>query len=173
MNGIDEGVINYAVYEDGKRHLGIATVTMPNKENKTFTMNGAGISGDIDIPVVAARNAMKMTIKFRNANEAAYSLAEERIHNVDLRVMHQNLDSTAGEMTETAHKFSVRIFPISFSGGELEPAKPQEVSGEFSVFSIKEYIEDKLVSHIDPINFIDIDHTGKDRAEKIRRGLGM
>lgn len=171
MNGLDEGVINYAVYEDGKRFLGIATVTMPNKENKTFTMNGAGIGGDIDIPVIAARNAMRMSIKFRNANEAAYALAEERVHLIDLRVVHQNLG--AEEIGISNHKFVASIFPVSFSGGELEPAKPQAVSGEFSVFSIKEYIDGKLVSHIDPFNFIDIDHTGKDRAEEIRKGLGM
>lgn len=173
MNGIDEGVINYALYENGKRFLGVAKVTMPDKTSKTFTMNGAGIGGDIDIPVVAARDAMKMKIEFRNANEAAYTLAEERVHLVDMRVIHQNLDYSAGELGESNHKFVVKIIPISFSGGDLETAKPQAVSGEFSVLSIKEYIGDKLVSHIDPINMIDIDHTGKDRAESIRRGLGM
>lgn len=173
MNGIDEGVINAAVYRDGKRLLGIAKITMPDKVSKTFTMNGLGIGGDIDIPVVAARDAMKMKIEFRNANEAAYALAEERMHLVDLRVIHQNLNYSEGEVGESNHKFVVKIFPISFSGGDIETAKPQGVSGEFSVFSIKEYIGDKLVSHIDPVNMIDIDHTGKDRAEAIRRGLGM
>ncbi len=173
MNGIDEGVINYALYEDGKRFLGTAKITMPDKTSKTFTMNGGGIGGDIEIPVVAARDAMKMKIEFRNANEAAYTLAEERVHLVDLRIIHQNLDYAAGEIGESDHKFVVKIIPLSFSGGDVEPAKPQAVSGEFSVLSIKEYIGDKLVSHIDPVNMIDIDHTGKDRAASIRIGLGM
>lgn len=173
MNGIDEGVINYALYEDGKRFLGIAKVTMPDKVSKSFTMNGAGIGGDIEIPVVAARDAMKMKIEFRNANEAAYTLAEERVHLVDMRVIHQNLDHKAGELGESDHKFVTKIIPLSFSGGDIEVAKPQPVSGEFSVLSIKEYISNKLVSHIDPVNMIDIDHTGKDRAASIRRGLGM
>lgn len=173
MNGIDEGVINYALYEDGKRFLGIAKVTMPDKVSKSFTMNGAGIGGDIDIPIVAARDAMKMKIEFRNANEAAYTLAETRVHLIDMRVIHQNLDYSAGEIGESDHKFVTKIIPLSFSGGDIEVAKPQPVSGEFSVLSIKEYIGDKLVSHIDPINMIDIDHTGKDRAASIRRGLGM
>ncbi len=173
MNGVDEGIINYAVYEDGSRYLGIATVEMPNKTSKTFTMNGAGIGGDIEIPVIAARAAMTMKINFRDTSEAAYALAEERVHNVDLRVVHQNLDSTAGEVGITNHKFVARIFPKSLSGGTLEAAAAQAVSGEYSVLAIAEYIDGKCVSNIDPVNFIDIDHTGTDRAEMIRKGLGM
>lgn len=173
MNGIDEGVINYALYEDGNRYLGIATVDMPDKESKAFTMNGAGISGDIDIPVIAHRNAMFMTINFRDTSEAAYILAEERVHLIDLRVVHQSLDTTAGEIGTTNHKFVTKIIPISLSGGSLSPASPQAVSGKYSVLSIAEYIDGKCVSNIDPTAFIDIDHTGKDRAEAIRKGLGM
>ena len=173
MNGIDEGVINYALYEDGKRLLGVAKVTMPDKVSKTFTINGAGIGGDIELPVKAARNAMKIKIEFRNANESAYILEENRVHLVDLRVLHQNADYMHGELKETGHKFVLKIIPVSFSGGDIETAKAQPVSGEFSVLSLKEYIEEKLMRHIDPVNMIDVDHTGKDRAESIRRALGM
>lgn len=173
MDGLDEGVINYAVYEDGVRLLGIATVDMPDKTSKSFTMNGAGISGDIEMPVIASRDAMTMKINFRNTNEGAYELAEERIHTLDLRVVHQNLNSTEGEIEVTGHKFIVKVFPKSFTGGSLQVASPQAVSGEFSVFSIAEYIDGKCVSNIDPLNFKDVDHTGKDRAEKIRKALGM
>lgn len=173
MNGIDEGVINYAVYEDGTMYLGIATVDMPDKNSKSFTMNGAGISGDIDIPVIAHRDAMTMKINFRDTSEAAYALAEERVHNLDLRVVHQNLDNQQGEIGISSHKFVVRVIPKSLSGGSLSPATPQAVSGEYSVLKIAEYIDGKCVSDIDPVNFIDIDHTGKDRAEAIRKGLGL
>lgn len=173
MNGIDEGVINYAIYEDGNRYLGIATVEMPNKTSKSFTMNGAGIAGDIDIPVIGHREAMTMKINFRDTSEAAYALAEERVHLIDLRVVHQNLDSAAGEIGISGHKFVAKIFPKSLSGGTLSPASPQAVSGEYSVLSIAEYIDGKCVSDIDPVNFKDVDHTGKDRAEAIRKALGL
>lgn len=167
------GVINYAVYEDGKRFLGIAKITMPNKEAKTFTVNGAGINGDIDIPVIGTRNAMKMTIEFQDMNEAAYVLAEERVHLLDLKVIHQSLDYSGRTVGDENHKYVVKVMPISFSGGDLEPAKPQGVSGEFSVLSIKEYINGKCVSEIDPLNFVDIDHTGKNRLASIKTGLGL
>ena len=173
MNGIDEGVINYAVYENGTRYLGIATIEMPNKTSKSFTMNGAGIAGDIDIPVTGHRDAMTMKINFRDTSEAAYVLAEERVHLIDLRVVHQNLDSSAGELGITVHKFVAKIIPKSISGGTLSPATPQAVSGEYSVLSLAEYIDGKCVSDIDPVNFKDVDHTGKDRAEAIRKALGL
>lgn len=173
MNGIDEGVINYALYEDGNRYLGIATVEMPNKTSKSFTMNGAGIAGDIDIPVIAHRDSMTMKINFRDTSEAAYILAEERVHLIDLRVVHQNLSVDAGEVGISGHKFVAKIMPKSLSGGTLSPASPQAVSGEYSVLSIKEYIDGKCVSDIDPTAFRDVDHTGKDRAEAIRKALGI
>lgn len=173
MNGIDEGVINCAIYENGNRYLGIADVDMPDKTSKSFTMNGAGIAGDIDIPVIAHRNAMTMKINFRNTSEAAYALAEERVHLVDMRVVHQNLDSAAGEISISGHKFVAKIIPKSLSGGKVAPATPQSVSGEYSVLSIAEYIDGKCVSDIDPVNFKDVDHTGKDRAEAIRKALGL
>lgn len=173
MNGIDEGVINYALYEDGNRYLGIATVEMPNKTSKSFTMNGAGIAGDIDIPVIAHRDAMTMKINFRDTSEAAYILAEERVHLIDLRVVHQNLSVDAGEVGISGHKFVAKIMPKSLSGGTLSPASSQAVSGEYSVLSIKEYIDGKCVSDIDPTAFRDVDHTGKDRAEAIRKALGI
>lgn len=172
MNGIDEGVINCEVYEDGKRFLGIARVTLPSLESKKFTMSGLGISGDIDIPVLATRNAMHMSIVFRNDNEGTDTLAEERVHLLDLRVIHQNLDYSEGEIGTTNRKYVVKVFPVSSSGGDIQSASAQEVTNEFSVFSLKKYINGKLARHIDPINFIDRDHTGKDRAEAIRKGLG-
>ncbi len=50
-NGVDESVINFALYEDGKIYLGVATITMPDIESEVFTTSGAAIGGEIEIPV--------------------------------------------------------------------------------------------------------------------------
>lgn len=173
MNGIEEGVVDYAVYEDGNRYLGIADVELPTLNNKQFNISGAGLAGEMDLPVVGHRDAMKVKIKFRDASEAAYILSETRVHLIDLRVVKQGLDYTAGEIITTNHKYVVKIVPLSRTGGVLKPATPQSVDGEYSCLYLAEYIDGKCVSKIDPIGYVDIDHTGKDRAEQIRRGLGM
>lgn len=43
-NGVDEGVISYAIYEDEKMFYGVAEVDLPNFENMVFNVSGAGCS---------------------------------------------------------------------------------------------------------------------------------
>lgn len=172
-NGVDEGVHSYALYEDEKMYLGVATVNLPDVESAVFTVSGAGILGEVEIPVAASPKPMTVTINFRHANEAAYSLAEERAHNITLYRVDQNYDSTVGEIGTTNRKTIMRIFPKKLTGGELKPANPLNVSGEYAVHYYSEIIDGKKMLEIDPLNCRYVDHTGVDRAEKIRKGLGM
>ncbi len=172
-NGVDEGVVNFVLYEDGKRYLGVATINFPDCESEVFAVNGAGIAGEVEIPVTSYLKPMTITINFRHTNEAAYALAEERAHNVTIRRADENYNSGAGEIGSTERKTIMRIFPKKLSGGELKPASPLAVSGEYAVHYWSEIVDGKKMFEYDPINFRYIDHTGKDRAEKIRQALGM
>ncbi len=166
------GVINFAVYENGSEYLGIAKVTLPDTENKTFTVNGAGIAGDIDMPVPGHRNAMTATIEFTDATEAAYKLAEHRKHTIDLRAAHEEYDSTVGAIAVKAYKHILDVIPKKLGGGDVAPASPQSISGEYSVLSRKDYIDGVLVRDIDPINFKDVDASGNDSLAAVRSALG-
>lgn len=86
-NGVDEGVIAYSVYEDEKMFYGVAEVDLPDFENEVFNVSGAGVLGEIEIPVAAHLKAMTTTFKFNHTNEAAYALAEERVHTLSLCVL--------------------------------------------------------------------------------------
>ena len=44
-NGVDEGVISYAIYEDEKMFYGVAEVDLPDFENMVFNVSGAGVLG--------------------------------------------------------------------------------------------------------------------------------
>ena len=48
------GIIDYALYMDGKEFLGTARVTLPDISAKSFTANGAGIPGDVSFPVIGS-----------------------------------------------------------------------------------------------------------------------
>ncbi|MBE6537937.1 MAG: phage tail protein [Ruminococcaceae bacterium] len=166
------GVINFAVYENGSEYLGVAKVTLPDTENKTFTVNGAGIAGDIDLPVPGHRNAMTATITFTDATEAAYKLAENRKHTIDLRAAHEEYDSTSGALKVKAYKHILDIIPKKLGGGDVAPATPQSISGEYSVLARKDYIDGILVRDIDPVNFKDVGADGTDSLAEVRSALG-
>lgn len=166
------GVINFAVYENGSEYLGIAKVTLPDTENKSFTVSGAGIAGDIDMPIPGHRNAMSMTIEFVDATEAAFKLAEHRKHTIDLRAAHEEYNSTEGKIKVTAFKHILDIIPKKLGGGDLAPSNPQAISGEYSVLARKDYIDGKLVRDIDPVNFRDVGADGVDSLADVRAALG-
>lgn len=77
------GTINFAVYEDGKNFLGLAKISLPDLNYKKLTINGAGIPGDVDIPVIGHTDAMSMTIDFVDHQRSQEKLAEMRVHVLD------------------------------------------------------------------------------------------
>lgn len=173
MSNVEEGTIACACYEDGKQFLGVAKITMPDIEHETFTVKGLGLMGSTELPAYCQVKPMKMTVEFRDANEAQYRLAEVRNHMLDLRVIKQGYDNTSGDLSITDHQYIIQCQPIKTSGGDVEPAKPQGVSGEFAVLSFKEYRAGKLCRHIDVVKMIYEDGSGVDRFADIRRMLGM
>ncbi len=166
------GTINFAVYENGREYMGIAKLTDAERSYKSFTLNGAGIAGDVDIPVKGHSNARSMNIDFRTATADACRLAEFRRHILDCRAAVEELDSTSGEIRVHAHKVIVEVLPMSLSGGDIAPASPQAVSGTYSVISRKYYIDDVLMEDYQPLNFVDIDASGKDNLAEVRAALG-
>lgn len=169
---MDAGVINFAVYENGSEYLGMASVSMPDMVEKTFSVNGAGIAGDLDIPVTGHRDAMRMTFTFTDNPEGAYRLAEPRRHLIDLRAAHEEYDSVRGAVRTKAYKHILELIPISHAGGEISPANSQGTSVECSVLSRKDFVDGKLMRHFDPVHWVDIGPDGVNRLAEVAKALG-
>ncbi len=173
-NGVEEGVTHFAIYEDEKMFYGVAEVSLPDFENEVFNVTGAGVLGTIEVPVTGAMKPMTTTINFNHTNEASRALAEERVHTISLWRADQNYNYSEGVLEQKQKKIIMRVFPKKLSGGTLKNASPINVSGDYAVHYYTEIDENgnKLCEY-DPINFRYIDHTGQDRAEQIRKCLGM
>ena len=167
-----DGTINYAVYENGSEYYGMASFTDADRKNKTFTLNGAGIAGDVTIPGIGHRDAMVTKINFRTATADACHLSEMRRHILDCRAAVEEYDSTSGQLRVHPHKVIVEVLPLSLSGGDIAPSSPQAVSGEYAVISRKYYIDDVLMEDYQPLNFRDVDASGNDNLADVRSALG-
>ena len=146
---MDAGIINYAVYENGSEYLGMANVTLPNQSHKILTVNGAGIPGDIDLPVLGHKDAMRATFNFTDAPPAAYKLAEMRRHVIDIRAAHEEYDATAGKIVVRArHEFEefghdrIRIIITEL---------PYQVNKRMLIKNMAEQVEDKRLEGISDI----------------------
>ena len=169
---MDTGIINFAVYENGSEYLGLANATLPDKVNKKQTVNGAGIAGDVDVPVVGNYDAMSLKLTFTDVNDHTYKICTAGRRIITLNAAHEQYNSTKGEIEIVPHKYVIEALKTGRTNGTVAPASMQGASVDFSVLSLKEYINGELVEDFDPINFKDIDASGTDNLAAVRSALG-
>jgi P2 family phage contractile tail tube protein len=171
MSKNPEMVIHYDIYEDAVNMLGSAEVTLPEIANKTQTITGAGIAGEIEAVALGHIGAMSMSIKWRAVTNDVVRLYEQRRHNLELRVAQQSHDSTSAKISITPAKYVVGVVPKKLGPGTLAPASPANAASDFSVLYLAGYIEGVKVLEIDPINYI-FYVNGTDYLANVRSALG-
>ena len=171
MPNFDESVINFAVYEDSVEYVGMAGVTLPNLAAIVQTLSGAGIAGNVEVPVLGHYDVMSLTLNFRTTTEHSVRLSEPRRHNIDLRMAQQIEDTVAGEVKVQSIKHVLVVVPKTDTGGTVAPAAPTNGSGEYSVRYWATYIDGSKVREIDPLNFICVVN-GVDYLADVRKAIG-
>ena len=171
MPNFDESVINFAVYEDSVEYVGMAGVTLPNLAAIVQTLSGAGIAGNVEVPILGHYDVMSLTLNFRTTTEHSVRLSEPRRHNIDLRMAQQIEDTVAGEVKVQSIKHVLVVVPKTDTGGTVAPAAPTNGSGEYSVRYWATYIDGAKVREIDPLNFICVVN-GVDYLADVRKAIG-
>ena len=171
MPTIDQAHVNFAVYEDSVEYLGIAQATLPNLEQLTQELSGAGIAGNIEAVYRGHFSAMTLGLQFRTMTEEAIRLAEPRRHTIDLRIARQDEDTEAGDIKIVPVKHIFVVMPKSLNPGNVAPHSTSDGSGQYAVRYWATYINGALMTEIDPLNYICI-IDGKDYLASVRDALG-
>ena len=166
------GTIDFKVYEDGNAFIGVASTVLPNKTQKTLKVNGAGLGGDIDVPISGQYEAMEMTLNFRAYNESVAKLREPRRHTIDLRLAEQYEDPVTGTMKVVKIKHIMVVVPKSSSGGTVAPASGNETNVVVSVRYWATFVDGVMTEEFDPVNGKNMIN-GIDFGAPIRTALGM
>lgn len=167
----DIGTITFAVYEDTDEFAGIASVKLPEKNRKVITINGAGIGGDVEVPIPGHYDAMTLEMVFRNYSPEVARLREHRRHNIELRAAQQREDPVSGTIITDSVKHVFVTIPKSASGGNIAPASPSDTTVVSTVRYWATYINGVKVDEIDPFNGFDITN-GNDYNAAVRKALG-
>ena len=165
------GTIDFAVYEDSVEFIGMANVTLPDKAQKVIPMNGAGIGGDVEVPIVGHYDAMTLILAFRNYTKRLSTLREHRTHQIELRVAQQGENPVAGTLVTDSVKHVFMAVPKKATGGTVAPAAPNDATIEFSVRYWATFINGEKVDEIDQLNRVDIVN-GIDYNAEVRKALG-
>lgn len=171
MAKIDETIIGFAVYEDGKEYIGISEAALPEISNMTEEITGAGIMGKVESVILGAIEAMTLTLNFRTVTNNAISLHEPRKHNIDLRAAQQQTDTVKGITEVVKVRHCLEVTPKKLNPGKVASAAAAEVSGEYAVSYYATYIGGKKVLEVDPLNYIYFVN-GKDYLKAVRSALG-
>lgn len=153
---------------DGSNELvGIATVSLPDIENKTETVSGLGVI-EHDIVLQTAFNAMKMSIKFTNRNKSI-ALPANNI-NLTIKAQITGVNPETHEWEEQVATYSVKGKKVKTSGGDIGKATKNETEIELSLTYFKEEIDDVVVTEVDVYNR-KAQINGTDLYEKVRNNL--
>jgi len=165
------GTIDFNVYEDGDSYIGVSETTLPDKVQKTVTVNGAGLGGDVEVPIQGQYEPMTAIFKFRAYNPSVGKLREPRRHTLDLRIAEQYEDPVTGNMKVDEIKHIMVVVPKKSSGGSVKPASANDTTVETSCRYWAIYVNGELIEEFDPINGKNMIN-GFDYGAAVRKALG-
>lgn len=171
MAKVDEFVVSYAMYENGTEYMGTTEVTLPDLEFMTEELSGAGIAGAVEEVITGNMSAMTTTFNFRTVGKWTTKLLEPRVHNIDLRVAQQNMETKDGTTSVSSVKHIMKIKPKKTTLGKVSAASTADASGEYSVIYYALYVDGVKITEVDPLNFICIVNS-KDYLQEVRKALG-
>lgn len=166
------GHVDYMVYKNGGALIGIGRVTVPTVRYKTVNASGAGLMGDVTIPLAGMIEAMTANIQFTSVTDAAVELGSNEWHDVALYVAEQYFDSVNRREEIEQTRFEMSIRPTETNLGTVATASAADASGTYSVCKYTVYKAGKKVIDLDQFSQIH-EVNGKDCAADIRKAIGM
>lgn len=166
------GHIDYLMYENGGALIGVAKVTVPTVKYKTANATGAGVMGEVTIPLAGMIDPMTARIDFSSVTDAIVQLGTNEWHDVVLYAADQYFDSVTRTEEMEQNRFEMSIRPTEINQGTIQTASAADASGTYSVCKYTVYKDGKKVMDIDQFNQVH-EVNGVDNAAKVRSALGM
>jgi len=163
--------INLELYEDSVNLLGVANVKLPAITFPCVTISGAGMMGNMEVPLLGMIDSMTMDIKFLTATESAVSLMAPHKHQLDLRVAEEYWDTANADIGLWADKYVVIIRPKSTDPGTIAPMTAADASGQYVVYYFAAYKDGQQLWEIDKRNMKCV-IGGVDYMADVRTALG-
>jgi P2 family phage contractile tail tube protein len=151
--------------------LGIAEVTLPNFEAMTETISGAGLAGEIEMPVLGHFGSMTVELSWRTMTFDATKLSKQEGQYLDLRGSIEQYNEQTGGIASIPIKVAIFGVPKNLSMGNLNVGTGSDTSTELECTYIKVTLDGQEVVEFDRFNYIYRVH-GKDYLESVRRDLG-
>lgn len=157
MSIIPEVINNFNVYDGNSNKLiGISgEITLAEIASVTATISGAGLLGDIDVPVVGQVGAMEQEIPFNNLYADIFTLFRlNKPCDIVLRGSMQLTDSSTGEVKFTPIKITYKGYAKKINPGKMQTANAMGSSLTLEVTYLHIEVDGKSKIKIDKLNSV-------------------
>lgn len=141
------------VRKDGTNELvGLATVTLPDVQNKVESITGLGLD-EYEYVIGTAFDALSLTLKFVGISKAL-NFSQGKIVSLILKASSGGLDSVSHDEAEEIITISLKGRVKRRSGGEIAVATKNEPEIELALTYYKYEIDGVTIVEIDKLNKI-------------------
>ena len=148
--------INLEIYEDSINLLGVARVQLPAIAYPCVTISGAGMMGEMEVPLYGMVSAMSTTITWLTPHGDAVKLMSPKKHQLDMRV---------------ADKYVMIVRPKTTTPGNVAPMAAADTTGEYAVYYFAAWKDGVQLWEVDKRNMRCVIN-GVDYMEPVRKALG-
>ena len=173
MPKVPETLINFEVYDgESNRQLGLANVELPELTFMTTEINGTGMAGKIEAPILGHFESFEIKLVWRTIFDKPLKFMEQRSVMISLRGAMQDYDSALGTLKVTPVRIDARVQPKGLTLGKLEPGEQTETENLFACDYLKITVDDKMMLEFDLFNYVY--RTGVlDQLADVRAALGL
>lgn len=173
MSKRTEQTVAFRVYHKGSDYVGLATIELPQVQQMTETISGAGIAGEIDNPTIGITQSMTCKLSFTSITDEAFkSLNWTETALWECYSALQISDDATSVRDSIPYRLNFLGRAKSFPLGTLEQGKKHgnEVEMELTRLEILLDGNEKLL--IDKLAFI-YRVNGTDLLQKVRQQTGL
>ena len=152
-NYIPEKINDYNVYLDGIQMIGVAaSATLPEINQKTSTVSGAGINGEMDSPTIGQFESMEQEIQFNTLYSSAVGmLSPMSTVKLTFRAAQQVYDKSGGYAFK-----GLRVVEMGrvkkFKPGKLEKGESMEATVTLELSCIMIEVNGNQILEVDKLN---------------------
>ena len=172
INEIPESLINCEVFEDGDRLLGIATVDLPEFEQVTAEISGAGIAGKSNVPIAGHFEPLEVTLHWRTIYQTPLKLMKSDASELSIRGAMQHYEASSGKLRVVPVRVDIRERHTSTGLGKFEPGNPTETETKLACDYIKIVVDAFTVVEFDLYNYV-YKVNDNDLMSVVRLALGL
>lgn len=145
---IYNNVVDHRLIYDKNTVEDITSITLPNLEHPTDTIQGEGLTADLDVANQSKVNGMELTIAHNNGVNCNM-LKRPGIHTIELRLARQEFNVAKREMGYESDKYRCDVQHKSSEPGTVERGNPLGSTEKFTVYSYQKIVNGNVVDHVD------------------------